>query len=532
MLILTLDDQPLDEIAAISEWQAVEFACLPPEGAQLELLVGDTVLEPFLRPGVAGWRWRWNAQNAVGQHRLQLTASWPDGQLETRQLGLEVRSRKVDAEQYALLLEELETAAWSVVHALRGPTVGASVGQLGQPEAAEALATLFGERFETFARAVERLGHRPPSRLRDTTEQVEPGQARDFSRAGSTGLWTIDGGGTVNDTVPADGTAAPDSAHRLPSIVHRLASIAQPGSVPSYATYENGLLVRLLGMLSRRAAELAGLPRLGPGAITRLREVRQRLVALRAMPALTGVPPLASFQGPSALMQRDPDQRTVYRMWQSLRRLPRLALESPLFMLPVQELPRLYECWCAIALAKALLELPGWRVAEQSLMTASEGEVWVFNLAEDRPLLELVSDDGRQMRLHYQPRYRPFADSQSSRVNRRASIGSLDRHTRIPDLAIEVERAEGLPALLIFDAKYRIDASGGLPEEALADAYVYLGSIGHVSGGKAVQCAWLLYPGQGREIDYPSGVGALPLLPGGADLGAWLKTLLAEVDAF
>jgi len=93
-------------------------------------------------------------------------------------------------------------------------------------------------------------------------------------------------------------------------------------------------------------------------------------------------------------------------------------------------------------------------------------------------------------------------------------LGSLDRHTRVPDLAIEVRRA-GMPtAALLLDAKYRLDADGsGVPQDALAEAYAYLGAIG-CAGRRATLGALLLYPGTGAPERYASGVGTLPLLPG------------------
>jgi hypothetical protein len=97
-------------------------------------------------------------------------------------------------------------------------------------------------------------------------------------------------------------------------------------------------------------------------------------------------------------------------------------------------------------------------------------------------------------------------------------LGSLDRHTRVPDLAIEMQR-NGEPAqVLLLDAKYRLDADRrGVPQDALADAYTYFGAIG--SAGRRATL--------GAPERYPSGVGSIPLLPGqtamlGQQLADWL----------
>jgi len=93
-------------------------------------------------------------------------------------------------------------------------------------------------------------------------------------------------------------------------------------------------------------------------------------------------------------------------------------------------------------------------------------------------------------------------------------LGSLDRHTRVPDISIEVRQPGAPPRVLLLDAKYRLDAEGrGVPQDALADAYTYLGAIG-CGGVRATIGALLLYPGTGAPVLFPSGVGALPLLPG------------------
>jgi large subunit ribosomal protein MRP49 len=143
-------------------------------------------------------------------------------------------------------------------------------------------------------------------------------------------------------------------------------------------------------------------------------------------------------------------------------------------------------------------------------------------LLEDVPLL-CLRNGARSLTLRYQVRYRPRRKKSS------ADLASLDRHTRVPDLAIELRQPEHEPALWIFDAKYRLDTAGGVPEDALADAYTYRGSIGRPDGSSAVRAALLLYPGVGRAELYASGVGALPLLPhSNQSLHAWLQQALAE----
>jgi large subunit ribosomal protein MRP49 len=373
------------------------------------------------------------------------------------------------------------------------------VPDLAPPTPAEELHTLFGDELLRLEGAVTRLARRPPDRLRPGEETVPLGRLREPARL------------------------------RAVRPEHDEALLA--ASASSYDSYEARLLRRLLDNLWRRLELLtAALPSpLAASAAT----ARERLRVMRAAPFLTGVPPLAAYTGPSARMQRDPDYRAVYRLWRLLRRRPLLSWDAATLSIPVGDLPRLYERWCAAAVALALLELPGRTVRAQSIVTA-EGDDQLLALSDEAPLVELEGPGGALLRLRYQPRYRPltsaFATARPSSFILHPSsltLGSLDRHTRVPDLVIEVERQDATPALLILDAKYRLDATGGVPEAALADAYSYLGAIGSPAGERAALAVALLYPGHGPAETYASGVAALPLLPG-ADgaLRAWLMAYL------
>jgi hypothetical protein len=67
------------------------------------------------------------------------------------------------------------------------------------------------------------------------------------------------------------------------------------------------------------------------------------------------------------------------------------------------------------------------------------------------------------------------------------------------------------PRLIIFDAKYRLTATGNLSEDTLETAYAYHGGLGY-AGEPASVGTFVLFPGTaGFEA---GGVGALPLVPG------------------
>jgi large subunit ribosomal protein MRP49 len=304
-------------------------------------------------------------------------------------------------------------------------------------------------------------------------------------------------------------------------------------SVESADTYENRLLKRLLDALWQRARLLTEAATRHSGQphtlAARSQELARRLNHLRRLPFLAEVQSRAAFRGSSHVLSRDPRYRQVYRLWQEVRQTPFFSVESPLFQVPVHDMPRLYEYWCAIQAAQALLALPGATLREQQLCTpaAADQPGWSLALPSNTPLLVLDWQAAR-LRLRYQPRYAPPAPAQRQTTGTApASPLSLDSHTHIPDLTIECERPGQPCTLLVLDAKYRLDAQGSLPAAALADAYTYLGSIGLPGGSRAVQRVVLLYPAAAEAEHYASGVSLVPLLPDHtAAFCAWLHASL------
>jgi large subunit ribosomal protein MRP49 len=552
----------------LTEHQSVEFACAAPTGALLSLALDGQPLEPFMRPGEAAWRWRWNPGPAVGVHRAELAAAWPDGSAARRAWSLRVATRKIDQDRYQTLIEDIQRVAYGILYTLAGASAegaGLSREVPWRHSPIEEYYTLFEERFETFERAARRIAARPREHLRATQERAPLGQA---AAIGADALARLPHG-EFDEAPPGVADELQEALRPGGGLLPR--ELPATAAVPTADTYEHRLLKHLLALLMRRARFLG---RLAESEATRLTaneslfsaggvrgaraaqiaagcaDAARRLRDLRGLPFLAEVRPLAAFRGPTPLLQRDPAYREVYRMWLSLRQPPLIAFDSQLFHLPIADMPRLYEVWCALEVVRALLALGG-TVRQQQLIARPDqaGEEpaldFALDLAEDAPLL--VIDHGEYtLTLRYQPRYRPLTtdhpfdmaqgrrprttelEQRSPVVGRRSSVGlgSLDRHTRVPDLAIEIRQPGAPPQALLLDAKYRLDAEGrGVPQDALADAYAYLGAIGR-SGVRATVGALLLYPGAGAAELYPSGVGALPLLPGRANE---LETVLADL---
>jgi large subunit ribosomal protein MRP49 len=208
-----------------------------------------------------------------------------------------------------------------------------------------------------------------------------------------------------------------------------------------------------------------------------------------------------------------------------LRQDALLALDCPLFYLGIEDLPQLYESWCALQVLQAVLAL-GVEVHEQDLVHI-DGDgmhlVTSVRLPDDSPMLAGVLGDV-QLRVRYQARYR-------AGTGIGVQLGSLDNHLRVPDVVVECQRGDRI-VVAVLDAKYRLDAAGiSVPPDALADAYAYHGAIGY--GGRPVSCGvLLLYPGSSAPEWYPSGVGALALLPGvgSTELANWLRGRLVSLE--
>lgn len=523
------------DLPAIAEHQPVEFVCVPPQEATLELAVDGLALSPFLRPGDAHWRWAWNPGAAVGGHTLRL-AMLIDGEIcGERQWRLPVAPRNIDRERYLAILEDVERLAPALVRSLAGAAVEARLGRSDDMPRLwlDDAAVLFGSSFDQFEQSVRRILAQPRSGLQRGDERVPLGRARELS---ATALQRAVQGDL--EAVPPD--AAPHVQRLMRpegGVLPR--TVMQESSRDTYDSAEHRLLKRTLELLRGRARrcvdraqrEIARLDTVAPGSsraararaiAARCDQCAQRIAGLLAAPCFEQVTALRQTPAVTPLIRRDPSYRQVYRTWRALHQ--RLVVDpgAP-FDLPVVDLPLLYERWCVVQVVEALLNL-GIEAHSCSLLLppADDADAWSFNFRRDEPLL-IAAWNGWTLRLRYQPQYCPAPDGRNDET-----LVSLDRHTRIPDIAIELVRPDHPPQVIVLDAKYRLDDGGrGVPADALAEAYAYAGAIG-ASGVPAVAAALILYPGTGAAERYPGGAGAVPLLPG--DGGKLERVLAREIE--
>jgi large subunit ribosomal protein MRP49 len=505
----------LDTTAAtlppIAEHEAVEFSCLPPSGATPSLIIDGRAQEAFLRPGDPHWRWRWNPGTAVGLHEVRLDIGATGA---PRHWQLRVEPQKIDQERYAALHADIERAAQQIARSSGGMArEGLEAGDTSSRRSmVEVYELIVAEHLDPLERAIRRIAAQPAGALRPVAES-EPLDRYRGAPPGDAARITQ---GAFDPAPP--GVAAELQAQIRPEGGLLPRELPTTGATPQTDTYENRVVRRLLERLERLCTQVAehsaAAAQSGDrrhaeraaAAVEGAQRTIQRIRALAALPLLRGIGPLTAFHGPTHLMRNHRDYRTVYRAWQALRRRPMISVTTPAASVPITDLPHLYEIWCALRVATALLALNGRVVAQHLVETAyNDDEVDVtVRLREQEPLLSLAHGE-KQLTLRYQPRYTP---------TRSSGFHSLDDQTHIPDLAIEITAEGAEPRVLLLDAKYRLTPDGrSVPRDALADAYTYRGAIGY-GGQLATLGAVLLYPGEDAPVRYASGVGVIPLLPG------------------
>ena len=521
----TIDLDDAGVVPSVFEHTAIELALTPAAGTHPVLLIDSRPLEPFLRPGDPRWYWPWNSGSAVGLHELTLirgTGSAPQKQL------LRVVPHKIDQQQYEELLADLEAVARRLAQALGGSALEGIVAQPSNtPPSALEQYELLAPQIDRFAAAVDQISRNPATMLVAHREQQPLEQWRGPPANPAPDLLQ---GGLIE--------APPDAVPTLQAHLHPAGGLLPQhlpatGSFAGYDCYANRLVRRVIEILIDRFSHIvAYADQLTAQATTARvlqsteiaatsRRILQRLRGLAALPFLQHVGPLSSFHGAGQPIRQRHDYRTVYHMWRLLRTRPLLSFDLTGITVPIADLPLLYERWCMLVVVATLAELAETVVEQQVIRVERNSETQRIGvcLAERTPLLIFTCGE-RRFTVSYQPRYGPAASPHTE-------VYALDRQVHIPDLAIEVHAPTLPTSVLLLDAKYRLAADGRqVPRDALADAYTYLGAIGH-GATRATLGAVLLYPGTASAQRYASGVGTIPLAPGKTDqirpeLAAWL----------
>ncbi len=500
MTPLLLNNQPVQEGQVLLARQPVSFAYRPPPATQPTLLLhtSQTVQpDPTRHAQHETWLWHWHPLDYTGAVQVQLLLRDRAGRVQQEQWRLEVLPQHLDQQHYQQMLADLGRVARGLLYAPAHSTLGVvPVVGTAPPDPLAAAYAFIAVQLPLIEQALPQLV--PPRTAPAMGSQRTPTErAQRFTH-----LDRLDAPLPAPPAVPVPG---------LPATLREPHPTLPPA--PPVLRLVQHILARLAAMLAQLAAVLAA-PDVAHTDLLgqQVAAARQRVARLRQHPALQGVPALADSNtlrqiAPHLPM---PAVRTIWECWQALRQPPVFTLEPfTARHLPIHDLPRLYEIWCALQCVQAVQPISGVVVRAQDLFRQGTAG-WRVQLATAHPLL-VAGWQGGTLRLWYQPRYVPGGSPYTS----------LDARTHVPDLVLEHLPPQGTPRLLVLDAKYRLDRQGLLPPTALGDAYTYLGSIGSANGQRVVVAVLLLYPGVGGAlVQHASGVGTVALLPG-ATGGLW-----------
>jgi hypothetical protein len=532
--VQTFDLQWTDEgvatvVAVPDDASPVTLRCEPFVGVTGANLTvgGDELGSPTLQLGDRRWHWQWQPRGRTGRFAVCLRVERRNAPPLVFDSALAVAPGKIDRDAYEHLLDALQRAAVGLVLNIAGGQTPAS----WQPDsgAPRSIVEDYWTRLQAETAAatatVDRLTRSAYETWQHDTEERE---LHDIAVPRADALARM-------VERPLEETSAPfatnlPNTHRGTAHKPRLPrTLPVRSMVPTTHRYEHSILVRVLLELHARCAfvrealarELAWRASGASDAaktahIGVLREWQQQinvaaaaLLRARGVRLLADVEPVRAWKGTTELMRRDRRYRAIAQAWQTLWQRPFVAVHSPAFDLPIDDLPSLYERWCVLEIVRALCDIS--EPIEHHLFVADEGAkqgigptVWNVRLGEDRPLVRCRAPDGAEWRVWYHRRFAP-------NVGQGPQLGSLDPFLRVPDVVLEAVKPGASPRLLIFDAKYRLTATGNVSEDALETAYAYHGGLGY-AGLPASVGSFLLFPG--TEAFEAGGVGALPMVPG------------------
>ncbi len=512
---LDREGQPLE---APREWARGYVAVdIPPDRWQtVSLLRNGEPLEVYLRPlagsprVVAEWPY-----SGTGHYRLELIEV--DSREEHR---VTVWPRKISRESYFQLVDDLEELPPAIAIAVQRQ--GALAG-IVLPDPAES--TLASELLR-LRRAIEGSEKRPGLAriLRDLA--LDP-----YVVLQSTEVW-----------LPRERVRRvhPARLAQTFAIGRDLDESGMPRRLPEVRVehtpdvYENRLVRAFHDQVRLRARRLqARLERTGMQALAEELAVLSRSLdsARRAAHFLDEVsaPRVLPTKLTMVLLRR-PAYRAALEGILEFRRTVGVRLDDPDLDAPLENLPSLYETWGTLQVIKAFAEIAGelgWQIEERIFRRDASG-LFLHVLGGGRAAL-IARDplSGTSAQLFPQRAYR-----RSGRPLRSAS------YEQRPDIAIEVDRGDGPPRVLILDPKYKLESeelegeiTDGRPKKVDIDKmHAYRDAIRDLTDAHAVQFAAIIYPGRQTER-FGEGLEAISARPGEAVADDVRRALLDFLSA-
>jgi predicted component of viral defense system (DUF524 family) len=310
----------------------------------------------------------------------------------------------------------------------------------------------------------------------------------------------------------------------------------------TYDVHENRLVRLFVDQVDRRLRRL-GAALAENNQLAGLSEVeamqRRLSIALRAATFLDEVSlPDYVPTRPTMVLLRRPLYRAVFEAFLEFHREAYVQLDDDRLDAPLDNLPHLYETWCALQVLAAALDVGtelGFETRLQRIARQNERSIFIKVLADGTPALVLVHpQDGRAIRI----------TPQQSFGRTSTPFHSISFPQR-PDITIEVSRPGKEKYLLLLDPKYKLrseslspaldddalEGPAGQPKKVDIDKmHAYRDAIRNADDRRVVRFAAILYPG--APVEYGDGVEAISARPRiSVPLRERLKALLGEALA-
>lgn len=265
-------------------------------------------------------------------------------------------------------------------------------------------------------------------------------------------------------------------------------------------------------------------------AVAELTSVAEVVEQLLTLPVFAGVGDAREWSFSSLTLQTAPGYQEVARAMVALRSAIGMGAGETEFS--TKQVSELYELWCYIRLVGLVLECSGATVAANEVVKVDTSGFRIRLRRGERSTVR-VEVGTLTLELTYNETFPGITGDQR------------------PDILLRF-RTQGMPdVVVLFDAKYRLDASpeyvatfaqAGPPVEAINALHRYRDAIvlgeSEAPIGRPVVKGVALFPLNSDEEAFTShklyrglavlGVGAIPFMPGQVDLArAWLSKLLS-----
>ncbi|HEY9608045.1 DUF2357 domain-containing protein [Allocoleopsis sp.] len=473
-----------------------------------------------------GTRLRIFLQEITGKERI--LTDWPRSNPGYYQLRLEYQGEveeqivtvwplKISREAFAHMLEDLDTRLpTSVAIALQrtGALAGLKLPKLGETTLAQEMVRL--------CRAVEGTNKRPG------LTEILRSLAHDPHKILKTHeIWVRQE--QVRRPSPSGLVRAFCRGHNLDASGRpiRVPDVRVEHTVDVYENQLVNLFFELVNQRLRRIQYAFDADRKGKplnevrSLIEQLKKARQQAAFLDQVSQLKQQPNQITM----VLLKRPPYHAALEGYLEFIRS-PTVRLEESNLDAPLEKLYHLYQVWGTLWVIETLLEVAGkkgYQVENQCLVGRDKSGIYVRVLPNNQPAVTLIHPQHKtRVQLIPERTYGKDGELHSASVRLR------------PDVAVEIQQADGSQQVYLFDPKYKLDSEReenidkeGKPKPAdIQKMHTYHDAIQNSEGRQVVCYAAILYPGSFHSYSRKE-IEALPAYPGAeAELQKHLRRVL------